>query len=370
MKITRVFAVQLARRFPRPQRNSREGRAERRFTFVLVETDAGLTGLGDAYGDQALMPAIIERRLGPMAVGLDPSDIDALWQRLFASRAFWETGGSVLCGISAIEVACWDIRAQAEGVSVCELLGGRRRDRVEAYASDLHWDDPQHMADEAARFVEQGFRCVKTHVGAPGERDNDLRRLEAIRRAIGPEIGLMVDINTAFDRQLALEFGREIAGLNPFWYEEPVPPLDAQGHAWLRRQLPLKIATGENLYLTHGFEPLWAAAGCDYAMPDILRCGGLEQTRQICQAAAAHGVVASPHNFSSGVGLAATLHLMAALPETQLLEFDPTGTAIYEEMFREPLRVEHGHVYVPSAPGLGVQLTAEMVDRWRPKSGA
>src|SRR5947209_12141317 len=171
MQITDVRAVQLTRRCERPQRNSREARSERKFTFVVVQTDAGLTGLGDAYGDQTLMPAIIERRLRPMALGLDPCDIPAVWRRLFASRAFWETGGSVLCGISAIEVACWDIRGQAEGVSVAELLGGRRRDRVEAYASDLHWEEPARMAELAAGYVAAGFRHVKTHLGAPGERD-------------------------------------------------------------------------------------------------------------------------------------------------------------------------------------------------------
>src|SRR5205823_8613719 len=272
---------------------------------------AGLTGLGDAFGDQALMPAIIERRLRPLAIGLDPCDISAVWRQLFASRAFWETGGSVLCGISAIEVACWDIRGQAEGVRVCDLLGGPKREWIDAYASELHWEEPQRMADTAARFVEQGFRCVKTHVGAPGERDRDLERVDAIRRAIGPDIGFMIDVNTAFEPQEALEFGRALVPFQPYWYEEPIAPLDAAGHAWLCQRLPLKIATGENLYLTHGFEPLWAHQGCDYAMPDILRCGGLEQTRQICLAAARHGVIASPHNYSSGGGLAATLHLMA-----------------------------------------------------------
>jgi D-galactarolactone cycloisomerase len=357
MRITDVRAVQLTRRLERPQRNSREGRAERIFTFVVVETDAGLTGLGDAYGDQALMPTIVERRLRPMAVGLDPCDIDAVWNRLFASRAFWETGGSVLCGISAIEVACWGIHSQAEGVPLCELLGGRKREWIEAYASDLHWEEPQRMAMAAAHFVEQGFRCVKTHIGAPGEWDRDLKRVEAIRQAIGPDVGFMIDVNTVFQRQEALEFGQALIPFSPYWYEEPLCPLDAAGHAWLREHLPLKIATGENLYVTHGFEPFWAHKACDYIMPDILRCGGLEQTRRICLAAMDNGIVPSPHNFSSGVGLAATLHLMAALPETQWLEFDPTGTAIYEELFIEPLAVERGRVRVPDGVGLGVRLT-------------
>jgi L-alanine-DL-glutamate epimerase-like enolase superfamily enzyme len=220
------------------------------------------------------------------------------------------------------------------------------------------------MADMAAGYVAAGFRCVKTHIGAPGERDRDLARCDAIRRAIGPDVGYMIDINTAFDRQTALERGREFAQFDPFWYEEPLSPLDWQGHAWLRQELPLKIATGENLYTTHGFEPLLSGHGCDYAMPDILRCGGLEQTRQICQAAARQGIVPSPHNYSSGVGLAATLHLMAALPETQLLEFDPTETAIYEELFVEPLVVARGEVRVPTGPGLGVRLTDAVVQKY------
>ena len=364
MKITNVRCVQLVRRLERVQRNSCGARQERRFNLVLVDTDAGLTGLGDAFGDPLLMPTIIQRRLAPMAIGLDPQDIAGLWKKLVCSREYWEIGGSVLCGVSAIEVACWDLRGQAEGVPVCTLLGGRKRDWVEAYASDLHWDEPQVMADMAAGYVQTGFRHVKTHIGAPGERDGDLARCAAIRQAIGPDVGFMIDINTAFDRLTALARGREFSDFQPFWYEEPLSPMDWQGHAWLRQQLGMPIATGENLYTTHGFEPMLQGHGCDYVMPDILRCGGLEQTLQICLLAQQHGIVASPHNFSSGVGLAATLHLMAALPQTQLLEFDPTGTAVYEALFAEPLVVEKGSVRVPSGPGLGVRLTDALVNKY------
>jgi L-alanine-DL-glutamate epimerase-like enolase superfamily enzyme len=109
---------------------------------------------------------------------------------------------------------------------------------------------------------------------------------------------------------------------------------------------------------------MFAAKGCDFAMPDILRCGGIEQARQICNDAVANNVIPSPHNYSSGVGTAATLHLMATLPETQLLEFDPTHTAIYEELFIEPLVIEDGFVHVPTVPGLGVRLTDEIINRW------
>ena len=364
MKITNVRTVQLTRPLDRPQRNAQGGRLSRTFTFVLVETSAGLVGLGDAFGDDALLEHIVSARIGPMATGLDPLDIGTLWQRLFASRAFWEIGGSVLCAISAIEVACWDIRGQTEGVPVYELLGGKHRDRIEAYASDLHWEDPEAMAERAAGYVADGFRYVKTHLGAAQERTRDLERVAAIRAAIGPEVGFMIDINTAFDREQAREFGEKLIEFRPFWYEEPLSPLDHVGHATLREHLPYPIATGENLYTTHGFEPLFAAGGCDYVMPDILRCGGIGQTVDICRAAQAHGIIASPHNFSSGVGTAATLHLMAALPQTRLLELDPTGTAIYEERFLDGLTIENGWVEVPSRPGLGVALSEETIAKW------
>jgi len=366
MKITKVFPVRLCRKLDRPQRNAQGGRSERAFTFVVVETDVGLTGLGEAFGDDALMETIIERRIGPMAVGLDPTDIPALWQKLFASRAYWETGGSVLCAISAVEVACHDIWGKAEGVPVSTLLGGAKRAQVPAYASDLHWEEASRMAATAAGYADLGYTHMKTHVGAPGEFDADLDRLRKIRAAIGPDVGFMVDVNTVFERSQALRFGEAIREIDPFWYEEPLAPLDFDGHASLRTQLGLKIATGENLYTTHGFAPLFAAGGCDYAMPDILRCGGIAQTQAICAAALDAGAVPTPHNYSSGVGTAATLHLMAAMPETQLLEFDPTGTAIYEELFVEPLEVEAGKVRVPTVPGLGIELTRETIHRYRP----
>ena len=337
---------------------------ERVFTFVLVDTDVGLTGIGDAFGDDTLMEHIIDKRIGGMVTGMNPTDIPALWQKMFASRAYWEIGGAVLCAISAVEVACHDIWGQAEGVPVSTLLGGGKRDWIKAYASDLHWEEAERMAQVAAGYVENGYEFVKTHVGAPGEFDNDIDRLEQVRAAIGPDVGFMVDINTAFTRHEAVRFGKAIKHINPYWYEEPVAPLDYEGHAHLRKAHGLKIATGENLYTVDGFQPMLSAGGCDFAMPDILRCGGIAQTRLICEAATRAGVVPTPHNYSSGVGTAATLHLMAAMPETELLEFDPTGTAIYEELFISPLQVERGAVKVPEEPGLGVKLTPELINKY------
>jgi D-galactarolactone cycloisomerase len=361
VRISNIRIVSLQRALERPQRTSRGERNRRRFTLVIVETDAGITGIGDAYGDQMLMRPILDR-LKTIAIGLDPCDPTELWRRLYERAFIWEPGGSSVCAISAIEVACWDIRGKAERVPVSELMGGAKRSWIEAYASDLHWDTPQHMAEQAARYVDQGFKCVKTHIGADAK--GDLDRLHAVRSAIGPSVSLMIDVNTGLGREESLERGRQYAAFAPFWLEEPMMPYDYEGHAWLRKNLPIPIAVGENLYATHGFAPMLDTGGCDYVMPDASRSGGLRQVQLICALARAKGVKSSPHNFCTGVGLAATLHLMAAIEDTEWLEYDPTGTAVYEELFVEPLEIQDGRVRVPTSHGLGVRLTDEIIQRY------
>ena len=145
--------VQLRSRLERPQRNAQGARMERILTFVLVDTDAGLTGIGEAFGDDALMEPFIEKRVAPMVTGMDSTNIPARWQKMFASHAYWEIGGAVLCAINAVEVACHDIWGQAEGVPVSVLLGGAKRDWIKAYARDPHWEGAQRMARTAASYV-------------------------------------------------------------------------------------------------------------------------------------------------------------------------------------------------------------------------
>lgn len=361
MRITDIRTVRLRRSLDRPQRTSRGERSQRRFTLVLVDTDAGITGIGDAYGDQTLMGPVIDR-LKTVAIGLDPLDVETLWKKLYERAFVWEPGGSCVCGISAVEVACWDIRGQAEKVPVAELLGGAKLSHVKAYASDLHWDTPSYMAQQARKYVDAGFDCVKTHIGA--HREDDLRRLEAMRNAIGPHVKLMIDVNTGLEREEALERITEYVPFDPYWIEEPIMPYDVEGHGWLRKHLKVPIAVGENLYTTHGFAAMLAGNGCDYVMPDVSRSGGIRQAQLICRLAEAKHVRCSPHNFCTGVGLAATLHLMAAMPTMEWLEYDPTGTSVYEELFVEPLEIKAGFVTVPTLPGLGTRITDEILAKY------
>ncbi len=362
MKIRSIETIVLERLLPRPAVNSKDSRIRYRTAIVRVWTDDGLYGLGEAFTAPDSVSGIV-KTLEPRLVGLDPFAIELAWQRGFSESARWDTTGPWVCVMSAIDCALWDIKGKTMGVPVYELLGGRVRERVKAYASDLHWqENPADMARDAARFVEQGFSIVKTHVGR--DPDDDLRRVRAIRAAIGPDTGFMVDINTAFDRPTAIRFGRRIADQDIFWYEEPLPPHDLAGHRLVREQTGLIIAGGENEYTKHGFRALFEAQAVDYAMPDVARCGGLTELKKICALAQAHHVVVSPHNYSSGVCLAATLHLMFSTPGTDLLEYDTADASICNDFFLDPPEVHNGHLTLSNRPGLGVELSDALLEKY------
>ena len=363
MKIVDVEVIQLAKTHDHPHRNAKQARGRRVVSLVRITTDEGVDGLGEAGCDPALAEAVVLGRLRPLVVGEDPFGVEAIWRKVFDGNAMYDPKGAVVAGLSGVDMACWDIMGKATGQPVCKLLGGLNRTAIPAYASDLHWEaDPQVMARAAAGFVERGFGTVKTHVGV--DATDDVRRVRALRDAIGSDTGLMVDVNTGFDRPTAIRFGRRIAEYDITWYEEPLSPMDTDGLAVVRAATGLPIATGENEYTRWGFRQLLDAGGVDYAMPDIARSGGLTELKKICAVAEAYGVVVSPHNYSSGVCSAATLHFLAAVPGTGPLEWDTIDSSITSELLIEPLVVKDGTVSVPQRPGLGVHLPDDIRARY------
>jgi D-galactarolactone cycloisomerase len=355
VKIVDVELIQLAKVSDPPHRNAKQAMGRRVASLVRITTDEGIDGLGEAWCDPALAEGVVLGKLRPQVVGEDPFNVERIWRRAFDGGAMYDPKGAVVAGLSGIDIACWDVMGKALGQPVARLIGGLGRDAIPAYASDLHWrQDPAEMARAAAGFVERGYRTVKTHLGV--DPDGDVRRVRALREAIGPDVGLMVDVNTAFDRPTAIRFGRRIAEYDVTWYEEPLTPMDPEGLAVVRAATGLPIATGENEYTRWGFRDLFQRGGVDVAMPDVARSGGITEMRKICAVADVFGVVVSPHNYSSGVCSAATLQLLAATPGAGPLEWDTVGSSIEDELFVEPPVVRDGCVQVPRLPGLGVHL--------------
>lgn len=362
MRITHVDVVHLRKPMAKPLVVSRGALAARSAIVVLVHTDEGTTGLGESVGDPSGVVPIIRDQLAPLLIGEDPFDIERLWEKMYASRVYWDLKGALVIAMSGIDIALWDIKGKSLGVPVYQLLGGACRDKIRAYASDLFWDEPDVMARAASTYVRDGFGIVKTHIGR--DLDGDIVRLRAIRKAIGDEASLMVDINCGYDRPTAVRMGKRFEEFNPFWYEEPLRPQDVEGCRQLRRQVAIPIAIGENEFTKYGFVELFKKEAVDYVMPDPARVGGITETKKIAALAEAFNLVITPHNFSSGILLAATLHVIASTPNADLLEFDVTGTGIYDELLVEPLRVDGGFVDIPQGPGLGVVLTDAVRERY------
>jgi len=174
-----------------------------------------------------------------------------------------------------------------------------------------------------------------------------------------------VDVNCVYDRVDAFKVGRMLERHGVFWYEEPLSPYDVDGYSWLKSKLDIPIATGENEYTKWGFKELFLRNGVDYAMPDIMRCGGITETRKICSLAEAFDVAVTPHSYTTGVGLAATIHLMACTPNCQLLEYDVTSFPLYENMLEKPLEFDdEGFLRLPESSGLGVRIPDKLVDEY------
>jgi D-galactarolactone cycloisomerase len=283
-------------------------------------------------------------------------------------------GGSA---VSAVDIALWDIAGKATGLPVSDLLGGRVRDRVAVYATGLYYTEgefPRRLLDEAVGYVEAGFRGMKTKVGGL-TMDEDVKRVMAIRHAIGPDIRLMVDANQAYDARSAIRLGQRLADCDILWFEEPVNAKDLNGYLQVNSALPMAIAGGENLRTRYEYKDFFAKGAYDIVQPDVTLVGGITEMRNVAMTANAFGVQVNPHVWGSPVMIAATLHVASTLspcptsgsPEPYVqepvMEFDRTPNAIREELCANPFDQVDGFIDVPTGPGLGIEVDEKALTR-------
>jgi len=301
-------------------------------------------------------------------VGRDPFQVEDFLQVLRSAKVI---------GFRAwfVEVALWDIIGKAAGQPVYRLLGGSR-DRVKAYASTGELRDPETRAHDALRMVEEGFRAIKLRI-----RNEDVRRdlavVEAVRIAVGDDVEIMVDANQAWlihgfgpypkwDLKRAIAVARELERLGVSWLEEPLRMRDYEGLAILRRATSVPISGGELNDDLDDFRELINRGCYDIIQPDVTFAGGILTGRKIAAMAEAANVVYNPHTWTNGLGLAANLQLMGAIPNCTHCEFpyDPPGWTPEgrDAMLTEPITIDaDGYVAVPSSPGLGVEVDWERV---------
>ncbi len=381
MKITDIRAHVLRSPLAQPFAFSQGWVASRGATLVEVSTDEGVTGWGEALC-QGLQPpeiaaAAVLSALKPLALGTDPLQPEVLWHRMYHQTRDYGLKGALIGAISGVDIALWDICGKVRGAPVATLLGGMFRQRVQAYATGFYrikgQGEAARLAKEAAAHYANGFRAMKVKLGFGVE--DDLAVMRAVRegtRELAYEA--MIDTNHAYGVAEAVRLGRGIEdmGWKLRWYEEPVTQEDLDGYGEVRRALATPIAGGENEFTLFGFRELFARRAVDIAQPDICAAGGFTGCRHIAVLAHAHGVQLNPHVWGSAVGQAASLQLIAALPvahhslyaQQPLLEFDTSSHPFREHLTDTPLRHKDGWVEVPQRPGLGIEVSREVLKKY------
>lgn len=342
----------------------------RQALLVEIMTDDGLSGWGEAYGPVPVCRAVIEELYAPRLVGRDPMAQAALCHELsHGTPADW-----AVASLSAIDVALWDLKGQALGLPIYALLGGPFRTEARAYATGLFHrrvpDQARALADEAAGYAAEGFRAMKLKVGFG--LAEDVRHVEAVREAIGPDRLLAIDANEAYDVATAVRLGRLLAAHDIAWFEEPIPHDDHAGYREVRNGVPMPVAAGESERSRQGYHDLLARRAVDVLQPDVRGCGGFLDALHVASAAAAASIAVYPHMFGTAINLFATLQLLAALPPgtsahwpaEPLLELDRTPNALREDLAQNPLIRKADVVQVPSGAGLGLEIDRAVLTRY------
>lgn len=348
--------------------------------FVHVETDEGLTGLGEAShsGNDHLLREHV-RELERTLVGLDPTNISHLRTLLRGNRA-GRIGGTAW---SAIEQACQDLRGQVMGVPLHQVLGGKVRDRVRLYANiNRHVEarTPQGFARAAAQAVKEGFTALKLapfdevkaserrRSGAAADWRMGVERVAAVRDAVGPAVEIAVDCHSRFSVKEALAVAEALEPLNLFWFEEPVPVRDIAGLAAIAKRIRQPLATAESLFGAEAFEAVMAGGAADVVMPDVKHAGGLQETLVVGEWATVRGIGFAPHNPSGPVATVASGQVAACVPGFTLLEYAWGEVEWRADLLDPPERIEDGCLILNDAPGLGHRLNSDVVSEHRAAS--
>ena len=380
MKIKDVKSYVLQYRLEEELGYSQQYYDRRTAHLIEVITDEGLRGYGEAFGGGNVALAnktIVEQVIGPLIRGMDPLDREVVWHRVYNLLRDHGQKGMPLQSLSGVDIALWDIAGKAQGLPLYKLLGGAFRDRIPAYGYGMMLKRVPELADrfaeESRTIVAGGFKAVKMKIGLGPRQDANL--VEAVRKAIGPEIQLMVDANHCYTAREAIPLGRELERLDVFWFEEPVAPEDYQGYRDLCLALDMNIAGGEAEFTRWGFRQLIEGRCVDVLQPETCGLGGITEYQKVLALAHSHFVPVVNHVWGSAVAVAMNLHLLAAMPDLPggahpvqpMLEYDTTPNRFREELLQgaagvlKQVKQNDGWVGLPKGPGLGIEIDFDFV---------
>jgi len=329
--------------------------------FVTLElaTDDGLVGVGVTYFGGALTAAlkVATEDLGNLLVGDDPTQVEAVAARIKRAAGSAGPGGIYMLALSAIDMACWDLKGKAAGKPLCDLLGGLR-DRAPTYASGalIRPYSVEYLAEAGPRLVEKGFRQMKMQCGSEPTIAASVERVRVMREAIGPNIDLMCDINQLWSVHHAIEVGKQVEQYGLYWLEDVVTHDDYAGLARVADALTTPIATGEYHYGIVPFRHLLEHRSLDIVMIDLVRVGGITQWLKVAGMAEAFNLPVVSHLIPE-----VHVHLISAIPNGLTVEYMPR----LHYLFEETPAIEEGKIVVPKKPGLGLAFDQAALDRYQ-----
>jgi len=371
MKITAIKTRVITDELPEKFGMSQWFWNKRAICIVEITTDSGITGWGECFGPAQANAALINELFAPLLKGKNPRQRRVLWEEMYNRTREFGRKGIAISALSGIDIALWDIFGKETGKPIAELLGADTDVSITAYASSFYYspnDDVKQIEIDAQASLDEGYQHFKMKVGALSLQD-DIKRVAKVRELIGSGCSLAVDANRAYTTHEALTFAHAIAKYDISWFEEPVLPDDTAAYHHLKQNFPMKLAAGESEFTRFGFRRFLEADCVDISQPDVAACGGISEIMNIAALSTAYGVECYPHQWGSGISLAATLHVMAALPaavprmqkEPAKLELDRAPN-----IFREQLtNLNIGPIMtIPDQPGLGIEVDRNMLDHF------
>lgn len=348
--------------------------------IIRVHTDEGIVGYGEVDSAPWVIKAIIEspvshricQGLANVVVGKGPFEVEKIWDDMYLASLFYGQHGAAIQAMSGIDIAIWDIIGKATGQPIWKLLGGMYRDKVRCYASTLMPYTPSEAAEEALKWKEAGYSAVKLGWGGfeLGMREN-IALVQAAREAVGDDMDILLDIGfipsaeVTIDAASRIQLVRELEQFNPYAVEEALWPHDYDGYRRLVESTRVRIVCGENETTRFGFKQLIDYVKVGFIQPDVTRCGGLTEAKRIATHAGINGINVVPHCWSSGIVEAASLHLIASIPNACLLEYCVWDTPIRREIVRDDIPAVNGYAAVPTKPGLGIEVDDKAIEKYR-----
>ncbi len=370
MKISSITAIPLSYKLPEGKTVTMGvGSTLKRDAIIIrVQTDEGIVGYGESHPGRSpgAICSLIHNTLSPLLVGMSALDCVGAWQRVhrmqFSSHGL---GAGAALALSGIDMALWDIRGKAANMPLYELLGGTHK-RMPAYAGGiaLGYQPPESLADEAQSYVDQGYKAVKLRIG--DNPKDDIARVTAVRKALGDDIDILTDANTAYTIADVRRVMPVLVDIQAGWLEEPFACNDFASYraaAELSRLVP--IAAGENHFTRFDFAQLLEQGAVTVWQPDLSKSAGITECLRIAAIASAWRIPLNAHSSATGLNHAATLHFLAAVENAGYFEACVSAFNPFRDMFGKTFEIgKDGCVEPPTGPGIGLEIDEELFKKY------